>query len=215
MKLKSIRTGIRVASAVLVVAVFATSCATSVTDMSYSDVELNRRIVDANTGHAIPNAIVVFKWNQSEGDIGHGSRTFCVRVEMRHADVDGRYSVPSWEGRKPMIAVIYKRSYSRVNDPAARARGIDKMERHIGSGSERLVELERIYAPLNCPKSEDIKLVELYEAMYNEAKAIAQTSKDAQAVEGALRILEVAKHGEAEASSRARERLQKRATEGR
>jgi hypothetical protein len=215
MKCKLGRARICVASAVLVIAAFATSCATSVTDMSYSDVELNRRIVDANTGHAIPNAIVVFKWNQSEGDIGHGSRTFCVRVEMRRADVDGRYSVPSWEGRKPMIAVIYERSYSRVNDPAARARGIDKVERHMGPSTERLIELERIYAPLNCPESEDRKLVELYEAMYDEAKSIARAPKDAEAVEAALRILEVAKYGEAEANRRARERLQEPATVGR
>lgn len=197
-----IRVPTKTAAFALVLATFATSCATSVTDIPYSDVELTRRIVDVTTGHAIPNAMVVFKWNQSEGDIGHGSRTFCVRVEMLHADSDGRYRVPSWSGRGPMIAVIYKPGYTRIDNTEATRKGIDMMTRAAEGFPKRSAELSSNL--LRCTNDEDRKLLELFQAIHEEARSVAQTAHERRAADRLfLAPAEAAQFGREEATRRA------------
>jgi len=114
-----------------------------------------------------------------------------------------------------MIAVIYKPGYTRIDNTEATRKGIDMMTRSQKKGQERIRELERIYAPLNCPREEDRKLARLYAGLFEEANSHMHSPADAMAVERALYIYETAEFGDVEADRRARERQERRSTQRR
>jgi len=181
------------------------SCSVTYTNVPYRPEQLQRRVVDAQTGHGIADAIVVFKWNRSEADIGHGSRVFCYRVGMTRSDSEGRYAIPSWEDRRPMIASIFKKGLIEDHDPIARANGIDKLKRGSEDFSQRREELGR--SRVHCTDEEDRKLLGLYEGIYEDARSIARTSQEKRTVDRYfLSPLDTARFGPEEARRRAHQR---------
>lgn len=186
-------------------ALVAASCAVTYTDAHYGPEEVNRQVVDATTGEGIADAIVVFEWDRSEADIGHGSRVFCYRVEMSRTDSHGRYAIPSWEGRLPMIMSIFKRSFVLANDPIARAKGIDKLKPGSQDFLQRRAELSS--AKVRCTDEEDRKLLALYEEIYEDAKGAAKTPSERRIAElYFLEPVEAAQYGAKEAIRRAHDR---------
>jgi hypothetical protein len=140
-----------------------------------------------------------------------GSNTVCTHVAMLRTDEQGRYSIPNWRGQTLGASVPFKPGYSEVNDPVAWNQGIDYMKRSTGSTKDRYEELYRIIQTFSCnDEPEGKNLLELYRAMYDEARAIAKTEADALHVDKFLGQLEVAMFGSDEATRRSSEREVKR-----
>jgi hypothetical protein len=186
-------------------ALIASSCAVTYTDARYSPEQVNRQVVDVATGQGLGGAFVVFEWDRREVDIGHGARTFCVQVQTVRADAEGRYTMPTWEGRMGMIMSIYGRGYTRAHEPIAASKGIDMMKRGSEDFSQRLNELTR--SLVQCTDEEDRKLLGLYEGIYEEARSAARTSQEKRTVDRHfLSPLDTARFGPEEARRRAHQR---------
>lgn len=189
----------------LTLAVVATSCAVTYSGATYTPEQLNRRVVDAETGQGIAGALVVFGWTRRQVDIGHGASTQCVRLELARAGSEGKYKVPDWQGLNGSIWSIFQRGYVEVNDPVARSKGIDKLSIGSDEFSKRTEELGR--SLVRCSESEDRKLLVLYEALYQDAMNAAKTSQEKRTVERYfLSPIDEARYGMEEARRRAHER---------
>jgi hypothetical protein len=59
---------------------------------------MDGRVVDSETGAAIPGALVIAEWS---GDIGGPvqSKEICFHLEIATTDSDGRYHIPGWSRR--------------------------------------------------------------------------------------------------------------------
>jgi hypothetical protein len=181
------------------------ACVVTYTDVPYSPEQLQRRVVDAQTGEGIADAMVVFLWDRNETDIGHASRTTCYRVEMTRTDSKGRYVLLSWNGRMPMIASIFKKGHDQAADAIATASGIDKLKRGSEDFSQRRNELTR--SLVQCTDEEDRKLLGLYEEIYEDARSAARTPQEKRTVEKYfLSPLDTARFGPEEARRRAHQR---------
>lgn len=186
-------------------ALLATACAVTYTDARYPPEQVNRQVVDAATGRGLAAAFVVFEWDRQEVDIGHASRVFCYRLEMTRTDAEGRYTIPTWEGRMGMIMSIYKRGYARAHEPIAASKGIDMMKRASADFLHRREELSS--AKVRCTDDEDRKLLAFYEELYKEATSISDSAQERQVVDKFfLEPLEAARYGREEALRRAHER---------
>jgi hypothetical protein len=183
-------------------------------DVPYTEAGLHRQVIDKETGKGIPDVLVAFKWTRNEGFSPGGSNTACDHIAMLHTDGEGRYTIASYRGRMGGVVAIYKPGYSEINDPVARREGRDYLKPFRGTVQERQSEFERIYNPVGCTEDEDKKLVELYQRMYEEAKAIASPEKDTKFIDGALVIYEYAALGREEAQKRSLARRLMRLREG-
>jgi hypothetical protein len=187
------------------IALSTASCAVSYTDVPYSPEQLQRRVVDARTGGGIADAIVVFLWDRNETDIGHASRTLCYRVDMTRTDAQGRYALPSWNERMPMIATIYKKGLVDDRDAIASSKGIDKMSKGSEDFATRLAELRPLL--IRCGEDEDRKLLEFYRALLDEARSLAKTDAERrQADSSFLWYVDAAQYGRDAAFRRSNEK---------
>jgi hypothetical protein len=186
-------------------ALLATACAVTYTDARYPPEQVNRQVVDAATGRGLEAAFVVFEWDRQEVDIGHGSRVFCYRVEMTRTDTEGRYTIPTWEGRMGMIRTIYSRRFTRAHEPIAASKGIDKMKMGSEDFATRLAELRPLL--IRCGEDEDRKLLEFYRALLDEARSLAKTDAERrQADSSFLWYVDAAQYGRDAAFRRSNEK---------
>jgi len=189
-------------------------CASDSSGPDYTDAQMHRQVIDKETGKGISDVLVAFVWTRNEGFSPGGSNTVCTHLALLHTDGEGRYTIPTWRSYTPGTFVPFKPGYSRVIDPIARREGRDYLKPFRGTVQERQSEFERIYNPVGCTEDEDKKLVELYQRMYEEAKAIASPEKDTKFIDGALVIYEYAALGREEAQKRSLARRLMRLREG-
>jgi hypothetical protein len=182
-------------------------------DLPYTEAELHRQVIDKETGKGIPDVLVAFKWTRNEGFSPGGSNTACDHIAMLHTDGEGRYTIASYRGRMGGVAAIYKPGYSEINDPVARREGRDYLKPFRGTAGERFEEIGGVFSPLNCGDAEAKNVLELYRAVYQEAKSIAATEADALRVDRFLASLEAVTYGQKEAIKRITERALKREKE--
>lgn len=192
---------------VLICAALATAifgCAIHYTDVSGT--ERNRRVVDKATGAGVPEAFVVFQWDENR--VGFGANTtFCTRVAVLKTSPDGRYTVPDWYGRVPLVNRIYKRGYVSVSDGASMNRGVDYVAPSGKSGDERGEELNKMV--VGCSEGEDRKLIEYYRALHDELRTTmppGTTSRFDRAFEARI---ETAMYGRDEAFRRHEDRVKR------
>jgi hypothetical protein len=195
--------------AILVGVTLFAACSVTHTNIPYTEQERHRRVVDKITGEGIAGAFVVFSWDRHEADIGHGSRTLCVQIEVAKTGADGSYTVPQWHGYSPMIHRIYKPLYTWIYDEKADQKGMDLLSKLGKTGQERGEELTRM--AVRCTEDQDRKMLELYQALYEELKASAGP-KGVQPNDEAFFLgrIESAQFGYEEASMRAQRRMTQR-----
>jgi len=205
MKTRSERMRRSTRAAMIAVALSISACVVNYTDVPYSAEQLQRRVVDARTGEGIADAMVVFLWDRNETDFGHASRTTCYRVEMTRTDSQGRYALPSWNGRMPMIASIFKKGLVEDSDPIALSKGLHGMKKGSADTSKRIEELGR--ALVQCNDTEDKKLLGLYEAIYDDGRSVAKSPQEKRLVDRYfLSPLDTVRYGGDEARRRAHQR---------
>jgi len=139
------------------------------------------KVVDMTTSKPIPDAIVVVEWT---GHLGY-SGTFCLHAATTKSDEHGKYIVPGWvkESKysgatdRDVYVAAYKPGYTRS----------DKYEKDIiylqpftGTREERLEYLEKVARTSSCHLAGESErsLFPLYEAVYDEAKALVRTQED-------------------------------------
>ena len=123
-----------------------TGCAIHYTDVS--GMERSRRVVDKATGAGVPEAFVVSQWDENRAGFG-ANTTFCARLAVVKTGADGRYMIPDWHGRVPLVNRIYKRGYQRSPDEAATNQGVDYLARSTKSGTERIEEVNNYLVRCN------------------------------------------------------------------
>lgn len=182
-----------------------TGCAIHYTDVSGT--ERNRHVVDKATGVGVPEAFVVFKWNEERDSFAHSS-TLCARIAVLKTGPDGRYTVPDWYGRVPLVNRIYKRGYVPAADQASMDRGIDYVTRSGKTGAERIEEINDYL--IRCGDGEERKLLDYYRALYDEFRAELPRGNSMRIEEEYIYSVELAQFGRDEAERRLRERLRLR-----
>jgi len=176
-------------------------------DVPYTEAGLHRQVIDKETGKGIPDAFVAFKWTRNEGFSPGGSNTACDHIAMLHTDGEGRYTIASYRGRMGGVAAIYKPGYSEINDPVARREGRDYLKPFRGTVQERMEELNKNIE--RCTEDEDRNLLEMYQAIYDEAKSVAKTESDLKDADRRfLGPIESVQYGRTEAWKRASKRAQ-------
>ncbi len=176
-------------------------CAVDHFDIPYTEQQRNRTVIEEQSQQVVPNAIVAFIWRANVAD-GHASRLTCEHTELTRSDDQGRYAIPTWRGRSPMIQAIYKRGLSKKYDAEANRRGVDIMIAFNGSSTDRYTELGYILNALNCDERESRNDKDLFIAMNEEAIAMVRTEADARAAEVFQGMVDFVLYGEDEARAR-------------
>ncbi len=189
-------------------------CAVTHIDIPYTEEQRHRTVVETQSQRPVPGAIVLFLWDRRESTPPAGGITFCDHMELARSNDQGRYTVPTWRGRSPMIVAIYKRGLSRDYVRESDQRGVDVMNPFTGTTTERYTELGRILNSMGCDERELRNAKELLEAMNDEGIAIARTETDAKASESLQTALERVLYGGDEARRRHTERAVDRSNRG-
>jgi len=182
-----------------------TGCAIHYTDVSGT--ERNRRVVDKATGVGVPEAFVVFQWDQDRDSFAH-STTTCARLAVLKTGAEGRYTVPDWFGRVPLVNRVYKRGYVSARDDVAFNQGVDYIARSGKTGADRIEEINNYL--IRCGDGEERKLLEYYRALYDEFRAELPRGKSMRIEEEYTYSVDLAQFGRDEAERRLQERLRVR-----
>lgn len=162
------------------------ACATS-TVLSREPIE--GVVLEEGTNKPIANALVVGLWH---GTVSHGfvdARTVCYHVETATADESGRFTLPPTEkeykyrdGDHYTSTIAYKPGYQSAR--VQRTKGVTYLQPFIGGREERLKYLLHLSSLVGCYGAGDEKpLVPVYKALYGEARGIATSDKDKDALQ--------------------------------
>lgn len=201
---QSRRSSVWIALMCAAIATAITGCAIHYTDVSGT--ERNRRVVDKATGGGVPEAFVVFQWDQDRDTFAH-STTTCARLAVVKTGADGRYMVPDWGGRVPLVNRIYKRGYVSAADDVSMNRGVDYITSSTRTGDDRGEELNHVM--MGCNDDEDRKLIEFYQALYDELRATMPMGKKSRFDRAFEARIEAATYGSDDAFRRHEERVRR------
>jgi hypothetical protein len=154
------------------------------------------QVLEEGTNKPIPDAIVVARWQGTYSAIAE-TRTVCYHVETATTDAAGRFRTPAWSARtkgpffspEAVIITAYKPGYEEYLPPGyAYTEAFKQNTRYLklftGGREERLKYLLHISSLVDCYGAGDEKsLVPVYKAIYDEAKAIATSEKDRDALQ--------------------------------
>jgi hypothetical protein len=144
-------------------------------------------VLEEGTNTPIPGATVVVHWLHHQGDSG----TVCYHVETATTDENGKFHVPQWFDpsdnrtiRSPNTTVtVYKQGYGRRAVTWVKTTKDVVVPSFTGTRAERLKELLGIASVIGCYGYHNEKvLVPVYKALHDEAKGIASTEKDRNAL---------------------------------
>jgi len=143
------------------------------------------QVVEQDTGRPMPGAIVVGLWMESRSDYVH-SRFICVRVESATTDANGSYRFPKWRNQYPQV-FVYRPGFKFAERYYSPERPRTVLQPFSGTTKERLDELRRLTGRTWCDSAAETgtkeNLLSLWQAMYDEAKNIAQIPRDQEEVD--------------------------------
>lgn len=186
---------------------------------------LEGQVLEESTKKPIPDAIVVAHWIGTAFSFVE-SPTVCVHVMVTTTDAEGKYHFPFWHKESPITGVrdvhevitAYKSGYEAYLPPGyGRTEEYRKNIRYLkpftSGREERLRYLERVEQSTRVcrsPEAGEKNLLPFYQALYEEAKSLAETKKDLKVVDGFLAGIEIIELGYKEGMRRAIERAEKR-----
>ena len=174
-------------------------------------------VLEERTNQPIPGAIVMVRW---KGDLPGfaDSKTVCYHVESTVSDETGGYRIAAWSKEaaadwqtriinKEFVVVAYKVGYGFSNQSSQKEE-IEYLAPFTGTSGERLGYLKRVSDGTKCDEAGEriMNRLPLEKAIYEEAKAIAQTPEEKKIVETLLFGLESRGHGSMEALKRLTDR---------
>ncbi len=187
------------------IATMAGGCAIHYTDVSST--KRDRRVVDKATGTGVPEAFVVFQWDQDRDTFAH-STTTCARLAVLKTGPEGRYTVPDWYGRVPLVNRIYKKGYVSAVDDVSMNQGVDYIARSGKTGAARIEEINTYL--IRCGDGEERKLLDYYRALYDEFRAELPRGQSMRIEQSYIYSVELAQFGRDEAERRLQERLRQK-----
>lgn len=159
------------------------------------------KILEEGTDKPIPNAIVIVLWDGSVPSLAD-SHSVCVHVDTTVTDSKGNYHFAPWRKRSKFGPVIdvgpvvsaYKAGYEQMllGEPQSA-----HLAPFRGERVKRLQYIERLkQATAHCasPNAEGKNLIPLYQALYAEAKSLAQTNNEQDIANGFLSWIKILEH---------------------
>lgn len=151
-------------------------------------------VVEEGTGKPVAGAFVIAKWTHNGGN-PVGTNTTCPHVEVVMTDANGRYKIP---------AIFISSFFGTYRKVYAFKTGLEdvtalnqneswrslRMAPFKGTAEERLASYDRYGYLEGCGKAEEYtpKLIPLYRAIHEEAKALGVTSSKEKELEGSLKF---------------------------
>lgn len=170
-------------------ALLLTSLSACASPFGLSGEAIEGKVLEAGTNKPIPHAIVVVRWDGILSGFAE-QRGVCVHVESTATDEQGRYRINAW--RKPSTlggvrdigptVSAYQPSYEIARRD--RENNMVYLRPFTGGRGERLQYLDRVISSTSCgDKSTHQNLYRIHRAVYEEARAIAQTEEEKKQVE--------------------------------
>lgn len=173
---------------------------------STSGEPLEGRVLEYGTDKPILNVIVVGRWQK-----GYLHSTACVHAETTTTDQQGRFRLPRYKGKTAHNVDVYAPGYEHFLIQGRE--GADYTRRYmkpfVGGMRERLEYLTKVRRTTGCHSAgrSERNLLPLREAIYVEAKQLAQSKDDQQTLEDFLYSKEMIEFGYETAQKRHLERL--------
>lgn len=181
---------------------------------AYSGGPVEGHVREEGSDRPIPGAIVIVRWQGSAFSFVE-SPTVCIHVELATTDEQGRFRTSAWRaevepaGVRHLTAsvVAHKTGYEWSN-VLAKTEEIQYLKPSTQSRAERLDYLSRVSSATRCGEAgaSGRNLLMLKKALHEEAKQIAVTAQDRDAVETLLFGVESLEFGSMEALRRMEER---------
>lgn len=213
------RVKIAIGSAVVVVGLFVMAFASQRWPLSGGPV--HGVVLDGTNNRPLADATVVVKWIGHLSGV-HGPSYPCYHVALAQSSPEGHFDVPAWQMKRddgpswlrgmstadmqaPLAVAAYKRGYFIERGPEPFAKDVIvlvKMEPFVGTVQERLSYLSGfIGQPIMCD-ADDKTLIPIYQAAYEEGKAIAKSPAELETANILLIGLESAQYGNSVALDR-------------
>lgn len=169
-------------------------------------------VTDAETGEPIEGAIVVALW-QGEVNPIIDSSMVCYHVETAVSDKNGEFRIPGWLGGRfgvmdsYVTTEVHLRGYERVPVKGSYPKDDIRMKRFTGNSKDRIKYLQGLVQSCYSAGNSKKNFLIFYEALYKEAKDIANSVDDTKKLDWFLRLVEEIRFGSEEAERRQFERL--------
>jgi hypothetical protein len=157
------------------------------------------RVIDADTGQPIADAIVIVRWNsQPPGMYSHPD---CFHVETSRSTVDGTYRAPLWIEIPALLLIgqthysdAYRPGYERIHVHTKEAEAAPEdvyLKQFRGTDSERFDFISGpVFSGMSClgGGTSQRSLFPLRKAALHEARNLARTDQQRKEIQGMLRI---------------------------
>lgn len=140
--------------------------------------------LEENSIKPIAEAIIAARWVGDLPGIAD-SKTVCYHVLSTTSDEQGRFSFPAWEKdanewqrkikRGSVYLFAYKRGYAFVNTTADNTVYLKPFQ---GTREERFTYLSHTAVSCSADREIEVNLLPLYKALYEEARALAETKEE-------------------------------------
>lgn len=149
------------------------------------------KVLEEGTNKPIPGAIVVARWQGHLATFAHG-KTVCYHVLSTTTGENGNYRFPAWKKEvaedwqknvrpEDVIIAAHKPGY---RESERYEKNVQYLQPFTGGRGERLQYLDRVISSTSCgDKSTHQNLYRIHRAVYEEARAIAQTEEEKKQVE--------------------------------